>query len=78
MPASPESTAEQLQRLFSVSGVEDTRPTYQKDAVDDEFHQSSGNSLPKFNPGRLKSILCGSTGSFQTLDGIPLTISQVC
>ena len=42
--------------------MEATEPTYQKDAVDDEFNEVNGVSLPKFSVGKLKSLQSANSG----------------
>lgn len=72
-----QEATEQVHKLLLGSSVEDLRPTYQKDAVDDEFHMANGLALPKYHAGRPKSNLASSTGSLSDWGSVQLTSMQV-
>ena len=75
----PEIEEQQLHNLFLATSVEDVRPTYAKDAIDDEFHLSNGLSFPKYMPGAVKSRLALTTSKSPDIDSLmDDSDSQVC
>ena len=78
MQDNSDSAEHELRKQFLLAGVEDDRPTWQKDAVDEEFHMSNGLALPRYTPGRLKMILASSTSGFSDWGSMQSGSTQVC